>query len=501
MTFWGRADKFAEKTAIVDSLGNHSYRELLKASHGVAGRLLNKREDLKEERISFLVGPGFEYAAVQWGIWRAGGIAVPLCTQHPALELKYVLEDSKSSQLICSGEFQDRVRSLGRISNVWILPKEGLSQSSEGLLPTFPEERRAMILYTSGTTSKPKGVVLSHGNIRAQIESLCEAWKWAPEDRILHVLPLHHIHGIINVLSCALWSGAVCEMFPKFDAGAVIDRICQGNVSLFMAVPTIYVKLINHWAKMPKAKQEEFSKASSEMRLMVSGSAALPISVLEKWRQITDHTLLERYGMTEIGMASSNPYEGERRPGHVGLALPGVEIQLANEQGEVITEDGVSGEILVRGNTVFREYWQRPKATAKAFVEGWFKTGDIGIMESGSLRIQGRNSVDIIKSGGYKISALEIEEVLRTHPKIKECAVVGVEDEEWGERVSAAIVLAQDQELGLDEMRTWVGDKLAKYKIPSRMMAFEELPRNVMGKVTKPEIKKLFLRENSYSSF
>jgi len=231
----------------------------------------------------------------------------------------------------------------------------------------------------------------------------------------------------------------------------------------------------------------------------VSGSAALPVSILEKWRQITGHTLLERYGMTEIGMALSNSYEGERRPRHVGFALPGVEIKLADEKGKIITEDGASGEILVRGNTVFREYWQKPKASTNAFVDGWFKTGDIAVMDAGSLRIQGRNSVDIIKSGGYKISALEIEEVLRTHPKIRECAVVGVEDEEWGERVSAAIVLAQEQELGLDEMRTWAVDKLAKYKTPSRMMVFEELPRNVMGKVAKPEIKKIFLGENSYT--
>lgn len=497
MNLINRAAKFGKKTAIVDSQGHHTYEELLKVSQSVALRLLNRREDLKEERISFLVSPGFEYAAVQWGIWRAGGIAVPLCAQHPALELKYVLEDSKSSQLVCSADSQDRVRSLGRISNVWILPKEGLSESGEGALPTLAEERRAMILYTSGTTSKPKGVVLSHKNISAQIESLCQAWKWTPEDRILHVLPLHHIHGIINVLSCALWSGSTCEMFPEFDAGAVIERISQGNTSLFMAVPTIYVKLINHWEQMPKTQQEEFSKASSKMRLMVSGSAALPVSVLEKWRQITGHTLLERYGMTEIGMALSNPYEGERRPGHVGLPLPGVEIQLADEKGKLITQDGVSGEIMVRGNTVFREYWQKPKASTNAFIDGWFKTGDIAVMDAGSLRIQGRNSVDIIKSGGYKISALEIEEVLRTHPKIRECAVVGVEDDEWGERVSAAIVLARDQELGLDEMRTWAGDKLAKYKIPSRMMALEELPRNLMGKVTKSEIKNFFLRENA----
>jgi len=218
------------------------------------------------------------------------------------------------------------------------------------------------------------------------------------------------------------------------------------------------------------------------------------VSVLEQWESITGHTLLERYGMTEIGMALSNPLHGERRPGFVGMPLPGMTAVLMDEEGVEIESEGTQGEICVHGDTVFNEYWGREEATREAFRDGWFLTGDIAVRDKGSFRILGRNSVDIIKSGGYKISALEIEEVLRTHPGIQECAVVGVPDDEWGERVSAAIA-ATDEPIELDALKEWAGDKLAKYKIPTRLLTLEELPRNVMGKVTKKAVVQLFENE------
>jgi malonyl-CoA/methylmalonyl-CoA synthetase len=227
------------------------------------------------------------------------------------------------------------------------------------------------------------------------------------------------------------------------------------------------------------------------LRLMVSGSAALPVSVLERWREISGHTLLERYGMTEIGMALSNPLEGERRPGHVGVPLPGAEVRLVDEAGAPVAE-GVPGEIEVRGPSVFREYWRRPEVTRDSFRDGWFRTGDMAVVENGYYRILGRSSVDILKTGGYKVSALEIEEVLLTHPAIAECAVVGKEDEEWGERVCAAVVLRPDTTLSRDEIRAWTAERLAPYKLPREIRAVEALPRNAMGKVTKADVKKLF---------
>ena len=225
---------------------------------------------------------------------------------------------------------------------------------------------------------------------------------------------------------------------------------------------------------------------------MVCGSAALPVSVMERWKIISGHKLLERYGMTEIGMAVSNPYHGERKAGYVGLPLPGVEVKLVNEIFETV-QTGEPGEILVKGKNVFSEYWNKPEATAKEFTEdGWFKTGDVAIVEDGYIRIMGRNSVDIIKSGGYKISALEIEEVLRTHPLINDCAVVGIADDEWGELIVAAIVVKENN-IDLDALNKWLRENMAAYKTPRKYLLLNELPRNAMGKVTKNDVKKLFV--------
>jgi malonyl-CoA/methylmalonyl-CoA synthetase len=224
---------------------------------------------------------------------------------------------------------------------------------------------------------------------------------------------------------------------------------------------------------------------------MVSGSAALPVRTLERWREISGHTLLERYGMTEFGMALSNPLHGERRPGFVGTPLPGVEVRLVDEGGTPVGS-GTAGELEVRGSNVFREYWRRAEATATAFRSGWFRTGDVGVLENGAYRILGRASVDIIKTGGYKISALEVEEMLRTHPAIAECAVVGVEDVEWGERVCAAVELASGSRLTLPDLRAWAKERLAPYKVPRALAAVPALPRNALGKVVKPEVAKLF---------
>lgn len=224
---------------------------------------------------------------------------------------------------------------------------------------------------------------------------------------------------------------------------------------------------------------------------MVSGSAALPVTVLEEWKKISSHILLERYGMTEMGMAISNPYLGERKPGYIGQALDGVEIRLCDEDDQLVDE-GAQGEIQIKGANIFKEYWNKPKETADSFTaDGWFKSGDISVFENGSYKILGRNSVDIIKSGGYKISALEIEEVLRTHPQIKDCGVIGIPDVEWGEIIGASLVL-NSNEFSINQLKEWIKEKLPGYKTPKRYVIQNDLPRNVMGKVTKNEIKKLF---------
>lgn len=485
-----RAEQHGERRAIVASEGEFTYRELLETSGRVASFLLDGTADLKERPVSFLAPPGFQYTAIQWGIWRAGGIAVPLSLFHPRPELEYVIADTKPAMLLAHPDF------LGRLSSLALEHGIALASGTEAMsaplkpLPRVAASRRAMILYTSGTTGKPKGVVTTHETITAQITSLVEAWGWSPEDHILEILPLHHVHGIVNVISCALWSGATCEILPGFNANRVWECIERGDLTLFMAVPTVYTKLIDAWEASPPVERNRMSAGCRKMRLMVSGSAALPVSVLEKWREISGHILLERYGMTEIGMALSNPLKGERVPGAVGTSLPDVEVRLVDEAGAPV-EPSVPGEIEVRGKTVFSEYWQKPEETSKAFRNGWFMTGDTAVVENGVYRILGRNSVDIIKTGGYKVSALEIEETLLTHPDIAECAVVGIPDPVWGERVCAAVVVKPGRTLDLEMLRSWTRERLASYKAPRDLRIVENFPRNPMGKVLKPELGKI----------
>jgi malonyl-CoA/methylmalonyl-CoA synthetase len=485
------AQRYGPRTAVVDGQGFFTYDHLLDASSRVATALLAGRDDLQEDRVAFLATPGFPWVAMLWGIWRAGGIAVPLPLNSTRPELEYLIDDTGASVLVFDSSAAALLESIAASRGLRAFSYDLLPICPPQPLPEISSERRAMILYTSGTTSKPKGVVTTHANVAAQVKSLVEAWEWSMNDRILLCLPLHHVHGIINVVGCALWSGATCEMLPRFDANAVWDRIADGELTLFMAVPTVYTKLIAAWDAASRARRTELSQACSRLRLMVSGSAALPVSTLQRWQEISGHTLLERYGMTEIGMALSNPLQGERVPGSVGTPLPGVEVRLVDEHRAPVAP-GSPGGIEVRGPAVFAEYWARPDATRDAFRDGWFITGDTAVVENGVYRILGRTNIDILKTGGHKVSALEIEEALRQHPAVAECGVVGVPDAEWGERVAAALVLKEGEALDLQSLRAWARELLAVHKLPSRLLVLDALPRNAMGKVMKPALAEFF---------
>ncbi len=483
-----RARLHGSRPAIREGELVFTYAELLDTSACVAAALLDGRPDLNEARVAFMAPAGVEYTSVQWGIWRAGGIAIPLSVHATPPELQHALDDSQAEAIIVSREYLSHVEGQGRR----IILSDEAVESEPAPLPEISPDRRAMILYTSGTTSKPKGVVTTHANIQAQITALIEAWEWQADDRIPLFLPLHHIHGIINVLGCALWSGALVEAFPRFDAHVVLPRVAAGVYTLFMAVPTIYAKLLELLEK-PSPEHEAIIAGFAAMRLMVSGSAALPASLHRRWADLTGQVLLERYGMTETGMMISNPFHGERRSGSVGLPLPGVEIRLRDEQGNIISGDAEPGEIQSRGPGIFTEYWQRPQATAESFEDGWFRTGDMAVRESGYYRILGRLSVDIIKSGGYKLSALEIEAALLEHPSIRECAVVGLQDDTWGETVAVAAALEESSGiLALADLQQWGKDRLSSYKLPRRLLLVDSLPRNAMGKVSKKEVVTLF---------
>jgi malonyl-CoA/methylmalonyl-CoA synthetase len=481
-----------DRPAILADGRTWTHADIAARSQQVANALCGGRADLEEARVGMLVPPGADFTSLLIGIFRAGGVAVPLALAHPPREIAHVLADAGASIVVTTPELRDRLPT-GAVDVIDVEELAG-EAAAAGPLPAIAPERRALIVYTSGTTGRPKGVVTTHAIIAAQIQSLVRAWEWRATDRTLLVLPLHHVHGLINVVASALWSGASCEMPLSSDAATTWTRLASRELTVFTAVPTIYHRLIAAWTAADAATQRRWSDGCARLRLMMSGSAALPVGLLERWRSITGHVLLERYGMTEIGMALSNPLHGARRPGSVGMPLPGVDVRIVDDSAVPVMA-GTPGELEVRGANVFLEYWQQPGATRDAFRDGWFRTGDVAVVEDGYYRLLGRTSTDILKTGGFKISALEIEETLREHPAIAECAVVGVSDDEWGQRVCAAVELRAGAALDVEELTAWARQRLAPYKVPRALLCVAALPRNAMGKVVKPDVAALFQRE------
>ncbi|HEY2733373.1 MAG TPA: acyl-CoA synthetase [Polyangiales bacterium] len=488
-----RARAHPDACAIVDADGQHTYADLLEASARIASGLLDGARDLDGARVCFLIAPSFRYVATQWAIVRAGGVAVPLCVSHPEPELAHVIDDSAASIVVADPEFDPKLRPLTAAAGLRHVEPNALLQAKARPLQPMAAERDALLIYTSGTTGKPKGAVTTHAVLDAQMRSIVQAWEMTARDRLLHVLPLHHLHGILNALCAPLYAGACVELAPRFEPMRVLERFAAApTLTLFMAVPTIYAKLVAEWPRLPSVREQAVRSGLARLRLMVSGSAALPVSLLAQVQELSGHFLLERYGMTEIGMALGNPLHGERRAGSVGVPFPGVEARIVDERGNAVGED-VAGELQIRGPNVFARYFRKSEATQSAFTEdGFFRTGDVAIRERGYYRLLGRESVDIIKTGGFKVSALEIEESLREHPAIAEVAIVGVADPEWGERVAAAVVLQPAAALTLDELRSFGKARLANYKVPSLLRVFDALPRNALGKVQKPPLKALF---------
>ncbi|XP_068941645.1 malonate--CoA ligase ACSF3, mitochondrial [Petaurus breviceps papuanus] len=524
-----RALAYGDKVALVDHNGQYTYKDLYYRSLRLSQEICKIHNcpsgDIQGERISFICSNDVSYVIAQWASWMSGGIAVPLCKKHPVSELEYVIQDSQSSLVIAGHEYVDLLTPIVNKIGVSFLPltsKVYDGEADELTQEHAPQlewkDRGAMIIYTSGTTGRPKGVLSTHQNLKAVITGLVDKWAWQKDDVILHVLPLHHVHGVVNKLLCPLWVGATCVMLPEFNAKVVWEKFLSSEkprINIFMAVPTIYSKLMDYYDKhFTQPHVQDFIRAVCEekIRLMVSGSAALPVPILERWKKLTGHTLLERYGMTEIGMALSNPLKGIRVPGAVGTPLPGVEVRIVSEnsrnesqlyfihaQGDqngtkvTLGSEGKEGELLVKGPTVFREYWNKPEETKNAFTpDGWFKTGDTAVFKDSRYWIMGRTSVDIIKSGGYKISALEVERHLLCHPSIVDVAVIGVPDMTWGQRITAVVQLREGKSLSYKDLKEWARGYMAAYTIPSEILLVEEIPRNQMGKINKKDLLKQF---------
>ncbi len=488
----------------------YSYARLWAASARLADAM---RRELPEAagrgtRIGLLVRSGAPYTAAMWACWRLGCAAVPLGHAHPPSEWRYTLQDAGCALLLADPDLEpvlveklEALRSEPAALPPVCSPPFGLERPGDPLpsaLPSWPRNQRplpdeaAHFIYTSGSTGKPKGVVCTHAQLAAQVACLVHAWDWRETDRILNVLPLHHVHGMVNVYACAWWSSACILEAGPLKPQALWEAFGASRPSLFMAVPTVYFRLLQAWEDAGPAQQERWRGNLASLRLMVSGSAPLRPELWEAWKNLSGLELLERYGMSEAGMILSQQLEGPRRAGWVGEPLPGVHCRVLDDGGSLVEGAG-QGELQVRSAALFQGYWNRPQATEEAFDGPWFRTGDIVERDSdGQYRIVGRRSTDILKTGGYKVAAPEIEAELNQHPAVLECAVVGIPHEEWGQQIAAALVLYPGARLDLETLRSWARERLPAYKLPARILVLEELPRNSMGKVFKPGLVDLF---------
>ncbi|KIW72397.1 hypothetical protein PV04_00594 [Phialophora macrospora] len=504
---------------------------------------------LTGQRIAFLAENSYDYVVTFLSILSHDAIAVPLAHAHPINELRYILENSEALLFLSTEKFREKAKEVvkegGHTPKLKILSKvdKGVELQEDIRFNSETVGNGGLMLYTSGTTNRPKGVVLSMSNMIAQAQSLIEAWKYSPSDLLLHVLPLHHIHGTINALFVPLMAGSTIEFAYPFNADTVWKRLAipflasspvsdteKRPVTFFTAVPTIYNRLLaTHSSLSPEFQTATRTAISPQnLRLNISGSAALPTPVKQAWKGLSGgNVLLERYGMTEVGMALSCGLMFEDRvDGSVGWPLPGVDVRLVDTETNTVIPPSdpfhkdignlKEGEIQLRGPTIFKEYFRNPTATAKEFVDPdhndtnrqkWFKTGDIAIRQSvpgtgqsdqtwaeGPMYfILGRLSVDIIKVGGEKVSALEIERELLSLPEISETAVVGLPDEKWGQKVAAVIVLSEKGNLGkaggkdwgIMDLRRALKNRLAMHKIPVEVKVVQSIPRNAMGKINK----------------
>jgi malonyl-CoA/methylmalonyl-CoA synthetase len=504
LDYLNRGSPELERFAIEDSAGRWTYAGLTEHVESAAGSLLGAQRGLDGERIGLFLDPTRESMAAFLGVLAAGAIAVPIATQAVPPEIAYILDDAGIDRVIGTDLHAAKVAAALTYSGrrVDFVRTDTLFEAKGAhSLPTQTTDDPALLLYTSGTTGQSKGVLHAHGSVQNQLEVLRQAWQWTDDDVLLHVLPLHHVHGLINGALGALWAGARVRLLSRFDAAAVWQAFASHEANVFFAVPAVYHQLLEAWEGQDETTRTQWLSGAAALRLAVSGSASLPETLWRRWQDVTGQALLERYGMTEIGMALANPYAGERRPGTVGMALPTMDIRIVGEDGRDVPP-GQPGEIWVKGPSLFREYWRRPDATKESFRDGYFLTGDVAQDEDGYVRILGRSSIDIIKSAGYKLSALEIESVLLEHPAIAEVAVVGAADEQWGEVVTACVVLRAGQPLSLADLRLFCGERLSPYKHPRRLQLYDALPRNAMGKVTKTALREQLARsENPRQDF
>ncbi|MBE2244811.1 MAG: malonyl-CoA synthase [Burkholderiaceae bacterium] len=482
------ADLDATAIEAADASAFYTWRDLDRATAMIAN-LLASLELPAGSRVAVQTEKSVEALMLYLAVLRAGLVYLPLNTAYQAAEIEYFIGDAEPAVVVCAPKnfgWISRIAFKAGTRNVFTLDDERggtlLQRAAQMSDVQAPAVRRgddlAAILYTSGTTGRSKGAMLSHANLLSNALTLKAYWRWQPGDVLIHALPIFHVHGLFVASHGALLNASKMIWFSKFDARAVIARLPDATV--FMGVPTLYVRLL--------AEPALTRDACRHMRLFISGSAPLLIETFDAFRERSGHTILERYGMSETSMLTSNPCaaeDGERRGGTVGFALPGVGLRVCDEQGRPV-RSGEIGGIQVKGPNVFKGYWRRPEKTAEEFTPDlWFKTGDVGQVDAdGYVTIVGR-SKDLIISGGYNVYPAEIEGFLNEMPGVAESAVIGVPHPDFGEAVVAVVVARPGATPEADPLIEALKAKIANFKVPKRVFVAAELPRNAMGKVQK----------------
>jgi malonyl-CoA/methylmalonyl-CoA synthetase len=427
------------------------------------------------DRVCFYLRNSVELIALYVAAIRLGAIVVPMNILYRDRELRHIIADADPVAVVAAEPDAGTVPDPWTIWHLEGLVRDAETQPARWASMVTDGDAPALIIYTSGTTGTPKGAVLTHNMLAVNALSLVTCWQISSADRLHLTLPLFHVHGLCVGLHCWLISGCLLRLEERFDRLEIERQMREFAPTLFFGVPTMYVRMLEIEGEAARA-------IGSRMRLFVSGSAPLPSRVWEDFKERFGHAILERYGMSETLMNISNPYAGERRPGSVGLPLPGVSVRTTDDEGG-LAPDGTTGELWIRGPNVFREYWRNPAATAEAFRDGWFRTGDLGMRSAdGYFTLQGRRS-DLIISGGFNIYPREIEDFLCEQPGVEEAAVAGVADETRGEVPVAFIVPAA----GWDQARVEHAcrEHLASFKVPRTFTVVDRLPRTALGKVQK----------------
>jgi malonyl-CoA/methylmalonyl-CoA synthetase len=465
----------------------YSYHDLTLTTSAIANTMQNAGVK-KGDRIIFQVHKSPEAIFLYLACLKLGAISVPLNTAYTAAELSYFLDDIEPALVVCDPEspiLTEQLLSKRTKMTLLTLDKQGkgtlientIAKNNAQVIAILGEDEIACILYTSGTTGKPKGAMITHGNLASNALTVHQSWGFNEEDILLHSLPIFHVHGLFVALNCVLLSGTSMIFLSQFDVNDVVE--CLPKTTVLMGVPTFYTRLLSH--------PNFIKKTVENMRLFISGSAPLLKEVSDMFYTRTGHRILERYGMSETVMISSNPLNGERLPGSVGPALPGITVRITTDDGRVLGENE-TGNIEVSGPNVFKGYWRKPDKTKEEFTnDGFFKTGDVGFLNEHRYLTIASRSKDLIISGGYNVYPKEIEIIINGLENINESAVIGVPHPDFGEAVLAVVVLDEANDKDIDESKLimTLKQQLAAYKVPKRIFQIDELPTNVMGKIQK----------------